>query len=53
MKLAIPKYNEHGQFTENVKDPISKAVLKYKIDPSIAAVQKNVRIVNFNFESLK
>ena len=32
---------------ENVNDPIFSSILKYKKRPSILAIQKNLRIINF------
>ena len=39
-KLDIPNFNSNNSVTDNIKDPVFKAILKYKNYPSILAVQK-------------
>ena len=39
-KLNIPKFNSNNSVTENIKDPVFKAILKYKNHSSIHAIQK-------------
>ena len=51
-KLDIPKYNSNNSVTENIKDPIFKAILKYKNHPSILAIQKYSKNKTFHFEEV-
>ena len=39
-KLNISKINSNNSVTENIKDPVFKAILKYKSHPSILVIQK-------------
>ena len=39
-KLDIPKFNSNNSVTGNIKDPVFKAILKYKNHPRILAIQK-------------
>ena len=39
-KLEIPKFDANNPLTENIKDPVFKAILKYKNHPSILAIQE-------------
>ena len=49
-KLSIPKFNSNNSVTENIKDPVFKAILKYKNHPSILAIQKYSKNKTFHFE---
>ena len=51
-KLDIPKYNSNSSVTENIKDPVFKAILKYKNHPSILAIQKYRKNKTFHFEEV-
>ena len=39
-KLWIPKLNWYNPITRNIKDPVFKAILKYKNQPSFLEIQK-------------
>ena len=39
-KLNISKINSNNSVTENIKDPVFKAIWKYKSHPSILVIQK-------------
>ena len=39
-KLEIPKFDSNDSVTENINDPVFKAILKYKNHPSIFGMQK-------------
>ena len=49
-KLKIPKFNSNNSVTQNIKDPVFKAILKHKNHPSILAIQKYSRNKTFHFE---
>ena len=51
-KLKIPKFNSNDSVTENIKDPVFKAILKYKNHPSILAIQKYSKNKIFHFEEV-
>ena len=51
-KLNIPKFNSNNSVTENIKDPVFKAILKYKNHPSILAIQKYSKNKTFHFEEV-
>ena len=51
-KLSIPKFNSNNSVTENIKDPVFKAILKYKNHPSIFATQKYSKKKTFHFEEV-
>ena len=51
-KLNIPKFNSNNSVTENMKDPVFKAILKYKNHPSIFATQKYSKKKTFHFEEV-
>ena len=46
----IPEFNSNNSVTENIKDPVFKAILKYKNHPSILAIQKYSKNKTFHFE---
>ena len=52
-ELEIPKFHSDDSGTENIKDPVSKAILKYKNHPSILAIQKYRKNKIFYFEEVK
>ena len=49
-KLKIPKFNSNNSVTQNIKDPVFKAILKHKNHLSILAIQKYIRNKTFHFE---
>ena len=49
-KLNTPNFNSNNSVTKNIKDPVSKAILKYKNHPSILAIQKYSKNKTFHFE---
>ena len=51
-KLNIPEFNSNNSVTENIKDPVFKAILKYKNHPSILAIQKYSKNKTFYFEEV-
>ena len=51
-KLNIPKFNSNNSVTKNIKDPVFKAILKYKNHPSILAIQKYSKNKTFHFEEV-
>ena len=51
-KLNTPKFNSNHSVTENIKDPVFKAILKYKNHPSIFAIQKYCKSKTFHFEEM-
>ena len=51
-KLSIPKFNSNNSVTENIKDPVIKAILQYKNHPSILAIQKYIKNKTFHFEEV-
>ena len=51
-KLNIPKFNSNNSVTENIKDPVFKAILKYKNHPSILAIQKYSKNKTFHFKEV-
>ena len=51
-KLNISKINSNNSVTENIKDPVFKAILKYKNHPSILAIQKYSKNKTFHFEEV-
>ena len=51
-KLSIPKFNSSNSVTENIKDPVIKAILQYKNHPSILAIQKYIKNKTFHFEEV-
>ena len=51
-KLEIPKFNSNNSVTQNIKDPVFKAILKHKNHPSILAIQKYSRNKTFHFEEV-
>ena len=51
-KLSIPKFNSNNSVTENIKDPVFKAILKYKNHPSILAIQKYSKNKTFHFKEV-
>ena len=51
-KLNIPKFNSNNSVTENIKDPVFKAILKYKNHPSILAIQEYSKNKTFDFEEV-
>ena len=51
-KFNIPKFNSNNSVTGNIKDPVSKAILKYKNHPSILAIQKYSKNETFHFKEV-
>ena len=51
-KLNIPKFNSNNSVTENIKDPVIKAILQYKNHPSILAIQIYIKNKTFHFEEV-
>ena len=51
-KLNIPKFNSNNSVTENIKDPVIKAILQYKNHPSILTIQKYIKNKTFHFEEV-
>ena len=51
-KFNIPEFNSNNSVTENIKDPVFKAILKYKNHPSILAIQKYSKNKTFHFEEV-
>ena len=49
----IPKFHSDDSGNENIKEPVSKAILKYKNHPSILAIQKYRKSKIFHFEEVK
>ena len=49
----IPKFYSDDSGNENIKEPLSKAILKYKNHPSILAIQKYRKSKIFHFEEVK
>ena len=39
--LGIPEYNETKRVSHNIGNPLLKAIMKYKFQPSIVAIKKN------------
>ena len=52
VKKPSPKFNSNTSVTGNIKDPVSKAILKYKYHPSILAIQKYSKNKTFHFEEV-
>ena len=50
--LNISKFNLNNSVTENSKDPVFKATLKYKNHPSILAIQKYSKNKTSHFEKV-
>ena len=48
----IPKFHSDDSGNENIKEPLSKAILKYKNHPSILAIQKYSKKKTFHFEEV-
>ena len=51
-KLNIPRFNGNISVAGNIKDPVFKAILKYKNHPSILAIQKYSKNKTFHFEEV-
>ena len=51
-KVNILKFNSNNSVTENIKDPVFKAILKYKNHPSILAIQKYSKNKTFHFKEV-
>ena len=51
-KFNVPKFNSNNSVTGNIKDPVSKAILKYKNHPSILAIQKYSKNKTFHFKEV-
>ena len=39
--LTIPQFNQIDQTSENIRDPVIKAIVKYRGHPSIIAIKEN------------
>ena len=51
-KFEISKFSSNDSVTENIKDRVFKAILKYKNHPNILAVQKYSKNKIFHFEEI-
>ena len=51
-KLNIRKFNSNNSITENIKDPVFKAILEYNNYPSTLAIQKYSRNKAFHLEKV-
>ena len=51
-KLKIPEYENLNSNIENIKDPVSRAILKYKNHPSIIAINEKSKIAKFFFHEV-
>ena len=48
--LNIPEFNQIDRTSENISDPVIKAIVKYRTHPSIIAIKGNCTSKsNFNF----
>ena len=48
--LNIPQFNQIGRTSENISDPVIKAMVKYRAHPSATAIKENcISKSNFNF----
>ena len=48
--LNIPQFNQIDRTSENISDPVIKAIVKYRAHPSIIAIKENCTSKsNFNF----
>ena len=48
--LNIPQFNQIDRTSENIRDPVIKAIVKYRAHPSIIAIKENCTSKsNFNF----
>ena len=48
--LNIPQFNQIDRTSENIRDPVIKAIVKYRAHPSIIAIKENCASKsNFNF----
>ena len=50
--MKFSNLNSNESVTENIKDPIFQAILKYKNHPSILAIQKYSKNKIFHFEEV-
>ena len=50
--LKIPEYENLNLNSENVKDPVFKAILKYKNHPSIIAIKEKSKNSKFTFHKV-
>ena len=48
--LNIPQFNQIDRTSENIRDPVIKAIVKYRAHPSVIAIKENCTSKsNFNF----
>ena len=48
--LNIPQFNQIDRSSENISDPVIKAIVKYRAHPSVTAIKENCTFKsNFNF----
>ena len=48
--LNIPQFNQIDRTSENISDPVIKAMVKYRAHPSATAIKENcISKSNFNF----
>ena len=48
--LNIPQFNQIDRTSENISDPVIKAIVKYRAHPSIIVIKENCTSKsNFNF----
>ena len=52
-KLEIPKFDSNDLVTENIKDPVFKAISKYENHRSILVIQKYKNSKIFHFQEVK
>ena len=52
--LGIPQYNETEPVSHNIGDPLMKAIMKYRLHPSIVAIKKNCNSgLSFSFSQVE
>ena len=51
-KLKIPEYENLNSNIENIKDPVFRAILKYKNHPSIIAINEKCKNAKFYFHEV-
>ena len=51
-KLKIPEYENLNSNIENIKDPVFRAILKYKNHPSIIAINEKSKNAKFSFHEV-
>ena len=51
-KLKVPEYENLNSNIENIKDPVFRAILKYKNHPSIIAINEKSKNAKFSFHEV-